>query len=154
MVLASVGLDAGGEIHQLLAHAVVLAPALQRGDAIFRRDRRAVMPLQAVAQGEGVGELVVADFPVRHLRLDLEIGIGRQQRVVDHVAMIARDVGGGETGIDDAQIGMHHRGDGLAGRESPATSTPPKAQAPTARYPTLSWDVSNAMMWNIRSLLT
>ena len=66
-------LDAGGEIHQLLAHAVVLAPALQRGDAVFRRDRLAVMPFQAVAQGEGVGELVVADLPVRHLRLDLEV---------------------------------------------------------------------------------
>ena len=44
------GFDAGGEIHQLLAHAVVLAPALQRGDAVFRRDRLAVMPFQAVAQ--------------------------------------------------------------------------------------------------------
>ena len=95
------GLDAGGKIHQLLAHAVVLAPALQRCHAILRRDRRAVMPLQAVAQREGVGELVVGDLPVRHLRLDLEIGIRRQQRVVDHVAVIARDVGGGEAGIDD-----------------------------------------------------
>ena len=27
--------------------------------------------------------------------------------------MIARDVGGGKTWIDDAQIGMHDRGDGL-----------------------------------------
>jgi len=31
--------------------------------------------------------------------------------------MVARDIGGGETGIDDAQVGMHHRGEGLAGRE-------------------------------------
>jgi hypothetical protein len=31
------------------------------------------MPLQAITQGEGVGQLVVGDFEVRHLRLDFEI---------------------------------------------------------------------------------
>src|ERR1700732_3269419 len=61
---------------------------------------------QTVAQSEGVGELVIADFPVGHLRLDLEVGVFRQQRVIDHVAVIAGDVGGGEAGIDHAQIGM------------------------------------------------
>ena len=56
------------------------------------------MPLQSVAQRKGVGELVVGDFPIRHLRLDLEIGIGGQQSVIDHVAVIARDIRPGKAG--------------------------------------------------------
>ena len=111
------GFETGGEFHQLLAHGIRLGPALQRRHAIFRGDRRAVMPFQSVAQREGVGELVIADLPIGHLRLDLETGIGRQQRVEHHVAMVTGDVGGGETGIDDAQVGMHDRGDGFARRK-------------------------------------
>src|SRR3546814_14699184 len=37
--------------HQFEAHTVDLAPALDRGDAVFRGDRLAVMELQAVTQG-------------------------------------------------------------------------------------------------------
>ena len=125
-------LDAGGEIHQLLAHIVHAAPALQRGDAILRGNRRAVMPFQAVAQREGVGQLVVGDFPVRHLRLDLEVGIGRQQRVVDHVAVVAGDVGRGEQGIDDAQVRMHLHQQRLAAAAWPG-SRRSRGQARKAR---------------------
>ena len=48
------------EVHELEAHRVALAPALDRGDAILRGDRLAVVPLQPVAQGEGPHRLVGA----------------------------------------------------------------------------------------------
>jgi hypothetical protein len=89
------GLQARGKVHELLAHAVACAPAFQRGNAIFRRDGFAIMPFEPVAEGERISELVVGNFPIRHLRLDLEIGIRRQQRVINHVAVIARNVRGG-----------------------------------------------------------
>jgi hypothetical protein len=61
--------------------------------------------LQAVAQREGVREAVLAHLVlVHHLGLDLELRIDGEQRVVDHVAMVARDVRGGGNGIQDAQI--------------------------------------------------
>ena len=69
----------------------------------------AVMELQAVAQREGVGELVVAELAlVDHLRLDLELRVDREQRVVDHVAVVAGDVGRGRDRIEDAQIRLRH----------------------------------------------
>jgi len=34
-------------------------------------------------------------------RRDLELRVPHKQHVVDHVAMVARDVGGGESGIAD-----------------------------------------------------
>ncbi|MOA33484.1 hypothetical protein D3C78_1547830 [compost metagenome] len=51
------------------------------------------MPLLAVAQGHRVGLAVRRDFPLlKHLRLDLVVGVGGQQGVVDHVAVPRRDV--------------------------------------------------------------
>ena len=38
------------------------------------------------------------------------------QRVVNHIAVIADDIARRDTGIEHAQVGMHHGGDGLAGR--------------------------------------
>jgi hypothetical protein len=91
------------------AQRVLLRPALQRGDDVGARDRRAVVPFQPVAQSEGPGQLVVAQRPlVDHLRLDLAGGIGREQRIVDHVAVIARDVGGGPDRVEDLEIRMRH----------------------------------------------
>ena len=76
--------------HQLLAHRILGAPALDRGDAVLGGDRLAVMPFEAVAQGEGLGELVGRDVVlVDHLRLDLELLVHREQRVPDEVAVIA-----------------------------------------------------------------
>jgi hypothetical protein len=91
---------------------------LQRGHAILSRYRGAIVPLQAVTQRERIGELVVGNLPFRHLRLDLEVGIGRQQRIIDHVAVVALDVGGGDDRVEQPQVRMHDRGDGLAGSES------------------------------------
>jgi hypothetical protein len=57
------------------------------------------------------GELVVAHRPaLDHLRTRLELGVKREERVVDHVAVIADDVGGGPDRIDDLEIRVH---DGL-----------------------------------------
>ena len=74
----------------------------------------AVMELEAVAQREGVGELVVAERPgIDHLRLRLEVLVEREQRVVDHVAVVARDVGRGPDRIEAAQIRLRDELQGL-----------------------------------------
>ncbi|MNC86852.1 hypothetical protein D3C83_25380 [compost metagenome] len=65
------------------------------------------MEFQPVAQRERVGQLVRAEFPlVHHLRLDLELRIDREERVIDHVAVVARDIRGGRDRIEDAQVGL------------------------------------------------
>ncbi len=74
------------------------------------------MPFEAVAQSEGVSQPVVGDLPARHLRLDPEVGVHRQQRIVDHVAVVARDVGRGDNGINHAQVRVHDRPDCLGFR--------------------------------------
>jgi hypothetical protein len=67
------------------------------------------MPFQAFAQAKRVGDLVVRDAPgLNHLRLDLQVGIQRKQRVVNHVPVIAHDVGRGPYRIDDFQIRVIH----------------------------------------------
>ena len=92
---------------QHLAQRIAHRPALERGHDVLGRDRRAVMEFQPVAQGEGPGELVVGGRPlVDHLRLDLEIAVQREQRVVDQVAVVAHDVRGGPDRIDDLQVGV------------------------------------------------
>jgi hypothetical protein len=89
-VLASAPSKLGDEGHELLAHRIARAPALDRGDAVLGRHRLAVVPFEAVAQGEGPGELVGRDLVlVDHLRLDGELLVEREQRVVDHVAVVA-----------------------------------------------------------------
>jgi hypothetical protein len=88
---------------------VLVAEALDRGDDVGRGDRRAIGPSEAVAQLEGPGELVVAHCPaLDHLRLGLELLVEREQRVVDQVAVVAHDVGGGPDRIEDLEIRMHH----------------------------------------------
>src|SRR5882757_9934010 len=65
------------------------------------------MPFEAVAQGEGPGELVRRDLPlVDHLRLDRELLVEREQRVVDEIAMVGGDQRRGPDRIDDLEIGM------------------------------------------------
>jgi len=65
--------------------------------------------IEAIAQRESVSELVLADVElVDHLRLDLERLVHRKQRVVHHVAVVARDVRCGRDGIEDAQIGLRN----------------------------------------------
>src|SRR6185295_1006775 len=92
-----------------LAHRIALAPADQRGGTIRSRDRLAVMPGKAVAQNESPGLAVGRGLVlVDHLRLGLEIAVHREQRVVDHVAVVARDVGRGPDRIDVLQVGVRN----------------------------------------------
>ncbi len=96
------------EAHQLLADAVLGAPALDGGDAVFRRHRLAVVPQKSVAQRERVGETVGRDLPLlRHLRLDFALLVLCEQRVVDHVAVVADDVGGRPDRVEDLQVRVH-----------------------------------------------
>ena len=66
------------------------------------------MPQQSVAQGEGVAFTIRRGFVLlHHLRLDLALFILREQRVVDHVTVVADDVGRGPDRIQDLQIRVH-----------------------------------------------
>ena len=54
---------------------------------------RSIVPLQPGPQSKGVLQAIGADIPgVHHLRLRLEFIIEREQRVVDHIIVIARDI--------------------------------------------------------------
>ena len=92
---------------QHLPQRIAHRPALKGGHDVLGRDGRAVMEFEPVAQGEGPGELVVGGRPlVDHLGLDLEVAVGREQRVVDHVAVVAHDVGRRPDRIEDLQVGV------------------------------------------------
>ncbi len=107
-IVRVLGLDGQHEGHQLLADGVVSRPAPDRGGAVLGRDGLAVVPLQAIAQRERVGELVRGHLgPVDHLRPDLAVGVGGEQSVVDHVAVVADDEGRVPERIEDLQIGVH-----------------------------------------------
>ena len=94
-----------GELDELLAHSVLRAPALDGSDAVRGGHRVPVVPHETVAQGEGVGEAIVAHRPVTdHLRLDLEVLVRREQGVVHHVPVVAGDVGGGPDRVDVLEV--------------------------------------------------
>ena len=80
--------------------------------------RRAVGELQPVAQLERIGELVVGEAPLAdHLRLRALLAVEREQRVVDHRAVVGGDVRGGPDRVERAQVALHHGADGArAGR--------------------------------------
>ena len=99
------GLEAGDEAQQFYAQRVARAPAFQRGDAVLRRHRLAVVPFEAVAEREGVDELVRTQREaVDHLRLGHELVVHGEQRVPHHVAVVAHDVGGGPDRIEHFQV--------------------------------------------------
>ena len=103
-------LQAGDERHQLLAGGVLGGPALDRRDAVLGGDRLAVMPGQATAQRQRVGELVCRNLVIgHHLWFDLTLRVSGKQGVVDHVAVVADDVGGGPDWVQDLHIRVHHR---------------------------------------------
>jgi hypothetical protein len=60
------------------------------------------MPHQPVAQRHRPGQLVVRQLVgVDHLRLDFALVVHAEERVVDHVAMVADDVGRGPDRVED-----------------------------------------------------
>ena len=62
-------------------------------------------PATAVAVQEGLG--------INHLRLRRELLVHREQRVPDHVAVVAHDVGRGPDRIEHLEIRVHDRADRL-----------------------------------------
>ena len=63
-----------------------------------------------------------------HLRLDRALLVLREQRVIDHVAVVADDVGGGPDRIEDLQVRMHHRAQGRLGKAGVAATASPALQ--------------------------
>ena len=101
------GIERGHVGQQHLAQRIAPRPSLQRGHAIGGRHRRAVVPLEAIAQGEGPGELVGAGLPaVDHLRLDLAGLVHREQRVEDMQREGPGDVHRRGMGIEDRDLGL------------------------------------------------
>jgi hypothetical protein len=99
--------DLCGVGHEHPTEAIPLAPPLQRLHAIFRHDRCAVVPPEAVTQREGVLHAVLGDGgSIDHLGLDSEILVGAEEGVVHEIAVVACDVGGRPDGIEDLQIGL------------------------------------------------
>ncbi len=120
-VLASIAFSSAILDHRIWPRLVAHRPALQRGDHVLGGDRLAIVELEPVAQGEGPGELVVAHLPrVDHLRLDLELAVQCEQRVVDHVTVVAHDEGGGPDRVED-----------FSDRSAP----PPEASRVVVRWP-------------------
>jgi hypothetical protein len=98
-------LDRRQPVQNLLAHLGDLRPALDRGDAVGRRDVRAIVELQAVAQDEGVDEAVAAPVPrVDHLRMRLQLVVDAEQLVVDQERVVAGPVGVRVDRVDDAHV--------------------------------------------------
>ena len=126
-VLGSSAFTSATLVHSICPSGSRTAQRLSEGTTSVGRDRRAVMEFQPVAQGEGPGELVVGGRPlVDHLRLDLEVAVQREQRVVDHVAVVAHDVGRRPDRIEDLQIGVidHPQGRLRPSRAAAVPATP------------------------------
>jgi hypothetical protein len=68
------------------------------------------MKFEPVAQHEAVVEIVRRDLePVDHLRVRLELRVDREQRVEDHIAVIARNIGRRPDRIEHLHIGLRDK---------------------------------------------
>jgi hypothetical protein len=101
-----------GRSHQERRSAITRAPAIQRCENVIRRDRRAIMEDKTVAERERIGQAVVGLRPACHLRLNHALCVHRHELVIDHVAMVAGNVGWAQDRVEDPQAGMHDRRDG------------------------------------------
>ena len=137
-VLASIAFSSPVAFISSWPKRVARAPALDRGDAVLGGDRRAVAPFQAVAQGDGPGQLVVGDrVLLRHLRLDLEVGVLGEQHVVDHVAEVSGDQRRGPDRVEDLDVGVAHHAQRRLRRPSHGSrpANPHITAATAARFP-------------------
>jgi hypothetical protein len=106
LVLASASIHA---LEQMRSSTVLDLPAAQRRDAVARRHRRAVGPLEAGAQLEGVGFAVLRDVETPdHLGLRVEIAVDAKQRVVHHGAVVGRHVLCRPDRVKNRQVAMRH----------------------------------------------
>jgi hypothetical protein len=93
-----------------VSERVARHPAFQRGDAVGRADRLPVVKFEPIAQCKVVNQLVGRDAVIAdHLRVRLEFGIEREERVEDHVGVIAGGIGGRPHWVEDAQIVPHDK---------------------------------------------
>ncbi|MDT4861538.1 hypothetical protein FQZ97_961470 [compost metagenome] len=105
-----------GSRGQLHAQRVLLGPAAQRGDHVGGGDRRAIGEGEAIAQREGIEQAIIADrMGVDHLRLDLEVRVDAEQRVIDHVAVVSGHGVGREDRVQHFEIGRQHGPQGRFG---------------------------------------
>jgi len=80
---------------------------LSEATTVGRADRLSVVEFEALAQSECVTELVVANLPCfDHLWSWPELAVHREQRVVDHVTKIARDVDAAPIRVEAGEIGL------------------------------------------------
>jgi hypothetical protein len=64
---------------------------------------------QPVPQGDGAGPAVILEQVAGgHLRMGAELVVHAVERVPDHVAMVADDVGGDRDRVQPAEIGLWH----------------------------------------------
>ena len=97
------------ELHHRHAGRDALRKTQNRRHHVLRRHRLAIVKLESRAQlerpVEAVGALRIA---LDHLRLRHELAVQREQRVVNHVAVIAGDVVRGLNGVQDLEVGLRH----------------------------------------------
>jgi hypothetical protein len=116
--LGIAGFERGGNGEDAAAERTALTPATQRRHAIGGCDRLAIVPLQAIAQRETIGQSVGRNVPVlHHLGLDIALGILSEQGVEHHEAKGARNIGRGKMRIERDDFRFKHR-DKVAGRMS------------------------------------
>ena len=98
------------------AEGVARAPAAQAGDHVAGEHRRAVVEAQAVAQGHGPEQAVLADAVAGdHLRLRAELLVDAIERVEDQEAVVAGDEAGGDDRVEDRRVGLGHETESARG---------------------------------------
>ena len=97
------------ELRQRLPQRVACRPAREAGRAVLRAHRLAVVEFQPVAQLDEVGAAVIGNgMPLRHLRLRLQLGVHRIQRVVHRIGMVLGHCRGGPDRIERGQVCLWH----------------------------------------------
>ena len=85
------------------------APAFDGGDAIGGGDGAPSCHTRPSRSPKVQDEAIGADAPVLdHLGLRFKVFVEGEEGVVDHVAVVAADIGGGPDGIEVLEVGMGH----------------------------------------------
>src|SRR6516164_3097798 len=96
-------------------------------------NRLPIMKFEPVAQSEAVKELVRRDAILTdHLRVRLEFGVERKERIEHHIAVIARDVRRRPYRVENAQIRLRDKAQrvGVGGRGPRGETKAGKARRP------------------------
>ena len=106
--LGVLDLEVCDEGHQFLTGGILRCPPLDRRDTIVCCDRLAIVRSRP-SRSTNVYISLSADtsYRVDHLRFDFASRIRREQCIVDHIAVIAHDVGSRPDRIEDLEIRVH-----------------------------------------------